>query len=346
MRIRAIAHALPTKRVTNEEIIEEFARCNRDAPFASAERRRLEEDLTSHLRQAGAEVRYHRADGEKAMDFAVRAGQAALAEASLHPSEIDLLLFVGVRRGFIEPATANVFQAALELRRATCFDLVDACASWLRGLDVAHQYLHSGTFRNIMILNCEFNFREYVTWRMDSPGALDPLWSGFTIGEAATATIVDEESAQCDYYARFCTTGASSDLCSIPLPYQDQFRDGSSGNGQRPLQFYARARRLNFVATHQLAEQFLGDERIVAYSHDIIFGHAASVPAAKYVARSLDLDTAKYFDTFPRFGNTVSASLPLAMSVARDEGKLRRGDRVLLLIGSAGVTTGYAAFTY
>ena len=73
----------------------------------------------------------------------------------MEPTEIDLLIYVGVGRGFIEPATANVFQDLIGLRSATCFDILDACASWLRAVHVARAFIASGAYRHIMILNAE-----------------------------------------------------------------------------------------------------------------------------------------------------------------------------------------------
>jgi 3-oxoacyl-[acyl-carrier-protein] synthase-3 len=64
------------------------------------------------------------------------------------------------------------------------------------------------------------------------------------------------------------------------------------------------------------------------------------------VADKLRLDVGKHYEIFPHYGNTVSASLPLALSLAIDEGRLKRGDRALLMMASAGITTGYAALTY
>ena len=61
--------------------------------------------------------------------------------------------------GYIEPATANVFQKILKLNKATCFDILDACASWLRAIHVAHSFIKTGMYKRVMILNCEYKHR-------------------------------------------------------------------------------------------------------------------------------------------------------------------------------------------
>ena len=65
---------------------------------------------------------------EKAIDFGVDGGRQAIATAGMVPEDIDLLIYVGVSRGFLEPATANVFQHEFGFTKATCFDVLDACA--------------------------------------------------------------------------------------------------------------------------------------------------------------------------------------------------------------------------
>ncbi len=298
-----------------------------------------------YLERTGARTRFHREVGERAIEFGIVAARRALANAGLRPDEIDLLIFVGVGRGFLEPASANVFQTALEMHNATCFDLIDACASWLRGIDVAHHMLRADVYRHVMILNCEFNFDEYHTKALEAHEELDDVVAGYTIGEAATATIVSRSSSDRDYCASFRNDGSKSDLCEIPLPSSDQFR--MSPNPHRsPLRFVAKSQTLNVAAIRALRDQYAADPRFHSLTYDMTFGHATSLPTTRRVAKALGLDMAKHFEIFPRFGNTVSASIPLAMSVALEEGRLERGARVLLIAGSAGLTTAFCTFRF
>lgn len=345
MRILSIQHALPSRRVSNDELIER-ALAHPDNQAPPEERAALGLALERYLDHSGAISRYHRATGERALDFGVAAGEGALASANLTKDDIDLLIYVGVARGFIEPATANVFQAALGLSRATCFDILDACASWLRAFDVARHFLRQKSCRRIMILNCEFNFAEHVRFDFRSEEDLHFLGAGLTVGEAATATILEDGGDDGDYYATFRTSGAHHDLCQIPLPAASQFDANGRGNGHPAVRFYAYARRLHRAAIGQLAQQYRCDARLKSFSPDIVFGHSPSVPAGQKALRLLGLETALWVDPFPHYGNTVSASVPLAMSLAAADGTLRRGMGVLLIVPSAGVTTAFCRFTY
>jgi len=344
MRIASIARAVPRRIVGNDELIERVMG-HEENRTPKAQRPLLRRALREMFRHNGAESRHHRDRDESAIDLGLQAGRAALERAGLAPTDIDLLIYVGVGRGFLEPATACLFHSALRLTNATCFDLLDACASWLRALDVARRFLDAGVYRRIMLLNCECNFEEYIRWDFRSLGDLDHLGAGFTVGEAATATIL-EASYGGEFYSTFRTNGAGHTLCQIPLPNIPQFVPDADMSRHRPLHFFSYGRKLIECAVDQLDRQFHADFFLRGYAPDVIVGHTVGVPTSRTVVRRLELDATRYVETFPEYGNTVSASLPMGLSVAQDQGRLQRGDRVLLMMGSAGVTTGFAAFRF
>ena len=345
MKIMSVKYAVPGNVVTNENIIDEL-KDRIDSRVDVDTRASILRNLEKTLEYVGSRTRSHRGDDERAMDFGITAGQKAIAAAGLEPGDIDLLLFVGVGRGFIEPATANVFQAELGCRRATCFDILDACASWLRGVDIVGHYLKCGTIRHALIINCEFNFREYANWDIKSMKDFETAWSVFTIGEAATATVLCADDNLDNFHTRFRTAGEDYKYCHIPLPNFDQFHRMTPGESYPALKFYSNAARLTRRAVGMLADQFNEDPLFHEVEHDTILTHSSSTRVSVSGIRSINLDIARFHDVFPRFGNTVSASLPLGLADAIEKGVLERGQRVLMLMGSAGVTAGVSTFTY
>ena len=344
MKILGIAHSLPSSVVTNEQLVSRILRHELNT-IPQADRARFTEDLCARFERAGAVTRFHRTPGEFAASFGIDAGRKALVRAGLGPADIDLLIYVGVGRGFLEPATANIFQHRLGLAHATCFDLLDACASWMRALDIAHHLLARGLYRHVMVLNCEFNFEEFIRWDFRCVEDLDHLWGGFTVGEAATATILGADDA--DYHATFVTRGEHHGLCQIPLAHARNFLDGTPARCEAPpLHFFVFAAELHQQAIAQLARQFWDDPVLASGHWDLVVGHSTSIPAAQSVTRKLRLDQALAFETFSRYGNTVSASIPLGLSLALEGGRLERGHRVLLVSASAGLTTGFMSFRY
>ena len=216
MRYRAIESVLPSQVVDNEEVLQ---RVHDDSKshLSEAELRRVLRLLGFAFRSMDTRVRYRRGPEETPSELGCEAGRRALRRAELEPDEIDLLIYVGVGRGFLEPATATVFQDLLELRNATAFDVLDACASWLRAVHIARSFLATGTYRNVMILNAEFNasFEDYT---LRSVEEFDFRFPSFTIGEAAAATIVSASKEDDEATTVFRTFGEKRDLCVIPLP--------------------------------------------------------------------------------------------------------------------------------
>ena len=345
MRILNISYALPSRKVSNEELIAEVMEKNRGT-FSNSELEALSSKLTRFFRLSGTAVRYHRTIGERALNFAVTAGKEALKKAGVKPEEVDLLIYAGVARGWMEPATANLFQSELGLSSATCFDVMDACASWIRSLAIAKSFLAQKMYKLVMVLNCEFSFREYANFEFENAEEVENSFSAFTIGEAATATLLTSEEGEDDSIFSFKTWGDKHDLCKIPLPNASDFTPDGTGNGHKPMSFFTVPGELLSFTVRKLVSHVKETQSIANKVHDLFIGHAVSNVTTTKVIQLLKLDPSRVYETHSRFGNTVSASLPLAMAVAEAEGRLVRGSRVLLLMGSAGVSTAVGSFTY
>ena len=345
MKILSIAYALPNKKVSNEDLIARFIENNKNR-LSSKELQTLVEKMKRFFKMSGTKVRYHRKIGERALDFAMQAGDKALKKAGVNREDVDLLIYAGVGRGWMEPATANLFQSELGLKSATCFDVMDACASWIRSLDIARSFLSQKIYKLVMILNCEFNFNEYANFDIKNNEDLENSFSAFTIGEAATATILTADDLEDDSHFSFKTWGEKHGLCKIPLPNAADFTPTHERNGLRPMSFFTVPGELLTFTIRKLVGHARECHPIATKVHDLLIGHAVNVPTTQKVVKMLKIDPKIIFETHPRFGNTVSASLPLALAVAEAEGRLERGMRVLLLMGSAGVSTAVGSFTY
>jgi 3-oxoacyl-[acyl-carrier-protein] synthase III len=314
--------------------------------FSNKQLDELQQRMQLSFRISGTKVRYHRAEGEKAFSVGMKAGRLALERTGISPAEVDLLIYAGVGRGWLEPALANIFQAELGLTRATCFDVLDACASWIRSLQLAKALIAAGVYRTVMILNCELNFREYANFDIERMEDLEYAFSAFTIGEAATATLLTADSEPDDFVLSFRTSGDKWNLCHIPLPNANDFVSVSVTDKCKPMSFYTSPRELLAVATSMLGTHFQETPALRDRTYDLFLGHEVSSPTTRMVTKLLNIDPKIVFSTHSRFGNTVSASLPLNISVAEEEGRLKRGMQVLLTMGSAGVTSAFCAFRY
>jgi 3-oxoacyl-[acyl-carrier-protein] synthase III len=306
----------------------------------------LENRVRAYLAAAGTTVRYCLADNEAPIDFAVRAGRSALEAAGLTPSQVDVLIYAGVARGWIEPSTASAVQAALGLPRATGFDVGDACAGWLRAMELTQALLRGNRYRCGLIVNAECGlYRNYFDAELESPINLERQLASYTLGEAATATLITNEAPAGEIYFRFRGLPEHHRLCMVPLPNAADFLLATTEYPLTPYRFFAESGQLLRTATKAVIDEFKSDEHLQDQSYDIVFGHSASEKVEQIIADRLGL-TSAYCSMHPLYGNTGSASIPLAMSIALDEGRLRRGHRVLAVIASAGISIGFASFTF
>ena len=340
MRIEAVEHVLPSRRVDTASILEHIRLHSRDR-MPEADLRRLERRVSHGLAIAGTETRFVLADDERASDLVVRAGRQRARQRRARPDRISISCCTRASvAAAIEPAMASAVQASLGATNATAFDIIDACASWIRALHVAHCYFKAGAYRRGMIVNCEAGLYAHAQWAFASPDELDDRFAGFTIGEAATATVVSDATADDDFYFVFRTFGEHFHRCVIPQPnFVSFFPDHAAPHVAGRL--YARSHELFPIVTDLIAAAWEADPYLKGGTYDIAFGHEASERLSADITAKLGVG-AVYFPIHRRVGNTVSASIPLAMSLAQKEARLARGDRVLVIFGSAGISVGFA----
>jgi 3-oxoacyl-[acyl-carrier-protein] synthase III len=352
VKFLAIEHSFPTREVTNEEVQQRVRESS--APHLSrSELATVEGLVEACFTSSGTTVRHHRAPGETPSALAVDAGRRALAAADLDPSDIDLLLYAGIGRGVLEPASATTFQDLLGLRRASAFDVLEACASWVRALQVADAFLRTGRYRNVMIVNAEFGAADVYRYELRSLAEFAHWHPTVTLGEAATATIVTaqppgDDDADDGFDADFRTHGEARDLCFVPLPGFEAYfaKNPPAAGGPRPLQFVSFGLSLMEFGTRKLIEHYREEPRFEEFKADLVFGHSASDGASRHVVAQCGIDAAKYRFHHARHANTVAAAVPVSMSEALRDGELADGDRVLLLVASAGITTALARFVF
>ncbi|MEM7254323.1 MAG: 3-oxoacyl-[acyl-carrier-protein] synthase III C-terminal domain-containing protein [Pseudomonadota bacterium] len=345
MRISAVRHRVPSRVVTNDEVLDLLDRSN---PTLSRTKKRCYLAAVRHLfRACDANTRHWRDtdQGERAHELITGAMQDALNDAGMVPNDIDLLIYCGVGKGFVEPANAYFFAKAMGMKETNCFDITDACMSWIRALQTAYLMLKAGSFRRIMIINGECHYGIHDSWRIRELRALEHTFPMYTIGEAATATIV--EASDVEWQFDYMSEPEHADLCTIPMPAFREFSEPSERIGLNgPQTFVSFGRELfNHGArlTTTLMQRVIHDFQAISW----YFPHAPSKTIYKESFQKIQAPTNKlYLDVFPKFGNVVSASIPVGLSKAKADGSLARGDSIALIPASAGMVASCVQFTF
>lgn len=192
MIIESVAASLPERKVSNEEVVDiiRFNSKNFDGDLAKTLR-----VVKARLERSGLVTRHWLDDDERPIDHVDQVVHAALKATALRPSDIDLFIYVGIGGGFHKLGNAYILAKTLGLLHAECFDILDACMSWTRALSLTNSLFKTRRIRNALIVNAEFNmvrgtagFPENYT--LGHPQELDYLYPSYTIGEAASATLL------------------------------------------------------------------------------------------------------------------------------------------------------------
>jgi 3-oxoacyl-[acyl-carrier-protein] synthase III len=341
--IQSVAFRTPSLCLTNEDIIERIREHNaRTSPEEVSD---YCGTIAAMLQSVGAGTRYirDRRGGESGFDLIMDAARAAIAEAGLTAGKIDLVIFCGVGRGFLEPANAAFVAKALG---GTCeaFDISEACMSWVRALQVANGLLAAMSYTNMLVVNAEFGVHEHGLpgiLEIRSKDQLEYSFPSLTIGEGVSATVLSRSDNRWNF--KFKSNPKYASLCNLPI---DGFEDYCEpdprigANGKHQLSAYGQ--HLGLVAIREMVAFIRSDYQNATdiAAVDAWLPHNPGESGLALMAARLGLGSRLHTGVFRKFGNLVSASIPAALCTAISEGRLKRGDRIVFCPASAGMSFG------
>lgn len=349
MRLSGVSLALPSQVLTNDDVI---ARVHQhSAPVFSGDLGKTLDLTARMLELSGARTRYWCAQGEGPIGLIRQAVTGALAQAGCSRADVDLMICAGVDRAFAEPANAHFIAHALGMDDCQCFDVLDACNGWMRATLLAQSLLATGACRRVLIINSECNQFEGGAvnpgcFALRDAAELDWKFAGLTLGEGATATILERDAADASCWKFYTKTRADlAALCTVPLAGYQRYLlpaddPGPAGAGQ----FSSRSSLMFGAAVHELVALI---QQVPQPWSDVraMFTHAASAAVAEVCARQVGM-AHLVRNVYADCGNLVSASIPAGIARAVADGSIVRGDRMLCCVGSAGMTFSIASGYY
>jgi 3-oxoacyl-[acyl-carrier-protein] synthase III len=357
VRIAGIAAAFPSRIVSNDDVLELIARESRASFHADLAKSRVLERIRQLLNHSGIKQRRWSLPDETPIDLLAQAIAQALGEAACEPGELDLLVYTGVGGGFCEPGNAYMVAHALGMRRAQCFDVRDACNSWSRALRLIDcTFRVDPAVRRALVVNAEFNMYEGGPgvpdlFRLRHAGELDFCFPAYTIGEAATATLLVNEPER-EWEFHFASRPDLADLCVIP---ESNYRgycalglDGPAGTAAERIGRNGAGRFTSFgseLSAHGTPEVVALFRRLTIEPRTIrkIFPHASSRRDWDHAAGMLGVRHLM-FHIYPDYGNVVSASVPAGIALAKQRGEIEPGDRLVAWVASAGMSFSVCSF--
>lgn len=269
---------------------------------------------------------------ESTSRMAAAAARAALADARIEPSQIDLLVVATMTPDLPMPATACLVQTELGLSSDTaCFDINAACTGFVYALDTAWAMLASGRYRHALVIGAE-KVSSVIDWSDRTTCVL--------FGDGAGAVVLGPAPAGSEARLIGSKLGAIPGTSSALI---------TPGGGSAPLAPDSpRHLTMKGKEVFKLAVRAMDDvARDILVAHNIapsqiacIIPHQANRRIIEAIAEYLELPIDRFFINLDRYGNTSAASIPLALDEARRAGRIKHGDIVLLVAFGAGLTYG------
>jgi 3-oxoacyl-[acyl-carrier-protein] synthase-3 len=272
------------------------------------------------VKRTGIHARRRVAPNERTSDLAVFAGRRALQDAGVDAIDIDHVIVATMSADEITPNCAPLVAHALGAERAAAYDIGAACTGFLAGLSQAAALVEVGRAERILLIGAES-----LTRLSD----FDDKKTGMLFGDGAGAAVI----------------GPSEDGAGIgPI---DLLADGGLGDTIVATHEDGKI-RMDGISTFKIAVKRLSETTVFACAAagielddiDLFVYHQANSRILRSVGERLDLEPAKVADYIGQLGNTSAASIPLTLSLSREDGRLRPGMKVLIAAIGAGFTWG------
>lgn len=288
--------------------------------------------------RTGIKFRHIAGPDETTSTLAIGAARAALAAAGLTGSDIDLIVLATATPDHTFPATATKVQAEIGMDGGIAFDVAAVCSGFLYALSVADSMLRTGMARRALVIGAE-TFSRLLDWEDRGTCVL--------FGDGAGAVVLGLEAAEADDAAPrgILTTQLHADGRHHDL----LFVDGGPSTTGTVGKVRMRGREVFRHAVVNLAdvmEQVMATLGLTSADIDWVVPHQANARILDATARKLGLAPDKVVVTVDQHANTSAASVPLALDTAVRDGRIKRGDLLVLEAMGGGLTWGAAVVRY
>ena len=289
--------------------------------------------------RTGIEHRHICKNNESTAQLATEAAKKAIAKAGLKPEQIELIIVATITPEMVFPSTACFVQQNLGAKKAWAFDIAAACSGFIYSISIAQQFIESGRVHNALIVGAETltkitNYKDRTSCILfvDGAGAIviegRPKEKGETQSGIIYSTMYTDGSS---WQALNCQAYGSRNPVSKPL------------DDPKKIFMEIKGREVYQQAVRRIVEtitECLEKCKLTLDDIKMIVSHQMNARIIESAAKRLELPDDKIFININEYGNTSAASVPLAFDQAICEGKIQRGDIVILVAFGAGLTWG------
>ena len=311
--------------------------CLPERVLTNAELERMVDTSDEWIRtRTGIRERRIAAPDETTCDLAERAARQALDAAGIAPSELDLIVVATTTPDKVFPSTACLLQARLRVGGCPAFDIQAVCTGFLYGMTVVDQFIRSGTVRRALLVGAE-TLSRILDWTDRATCVL--------FGDGAGAVVLEASGEPGVLSTHIHADGAYEHLLAGDGGISQGYERVAGGNAYIRLQ----GNEVFRVAVNTLGsivDETLEANGVTRDAIDWLVPHQANVRIISATAKKLKLPMDRVVVTVDVHGNTSAASVPLALDTAVRDGRVQRGQRLLLEAFGAGFTWGAAYLVY
>ena len=286
--------------------------------------------------RTGIKRRHVAADDETSSDMGLAAARNAMDMAGTNVADIELIIVATTTPDKVFPSTACIIQRKLDIHDCAAFDVQAACAGFVYALDTADRYIRTGGARTALVIGTE-TLSRIMNWEDRTTAVLFGDGAGAVVLEAADEPGLKSTHIHAD--------GKYEELLQVPQGISSGY-DAVRAE-QAYIQMNGNAVFRKAVATlDSMARETLSVNQVDKHDIDWLIPHQANLRIIAAAAKKLDLSMEKVIVTVDEHANTSSASIPLALDVAVRDGRIQRGELLLIEAFGAGFTWGSALLRY
>ncbi len=314
-RILGTGGFLPAKIVTNRDL------------------ERIVDTSDAWIRErTGIRQRHIAGEGETCVDLAEAAARRALDAAGIAPSEIDLIVFGTTTPDQTFPSNACLLQERLDIHGCPAFDVQAVCTGFIYALAVADKFIRAGAARRALVVGAE-TLSRIIDWTDRGTCVL--------FGDGAGAVVVSAAEEPGIISSHLHADGAYRELLQVPAGI------GNGGTGSPYMQMKGNeVFRVAVTTLGRIVDETLAANGMTRADVDWLVPHQANMRIIQATARKLDLSMEQVVVTVQDHGNTSAASIPLAFDQAVRDGRIKRGQTVLMEAFGGGFTWGSVLLRY
>jgi 3-oxoacyl-[acyl-carrier-protein] synthase III len=284
------------------------------------------------LERTGIEKRHLVADDETCCDLAEAAARKALEAAGVEPGDLDLIIVATTTPDQFFPSTACLLQQRLGIRGCPAFDIQAVCTGFVYAVGVADKFIRTGSSKRALVVGAE-TLSRILNWNDRGTCVL--------FGDGAGAVVLEATDEPGIISTHLHADGAFKDLLQVP---------GGIGNNHPDARFMEmkgnEVFRVAVTMLVRIVDETLEANGLEKSDIDWLIPHQANIRIIQATARKLDLPMERVVVTVADHGNTSAASIPLALDQAVRDGRIRRGELLLMEAFGGGFTWGSVLVRY